>query len=138
MKKIVAVATALVVASSVVPASSQAGEAAKASGKKGCPQGAVCLWTKTNYRGDKLVVNKKGTHNLTAKFNNKVSSLKTRYKGGANELAFLFDKKDGNGDARCFGGDFRKVPDLSDPAWTFDDQATSVQLPKGDGIACAF
>ena len=68
MKRIVLVSivTALVVAPT-------AGEAASAKRGKACPDGAVCLWSKKNFRGDREVFEKKGATNVSRKLNNEAS-----------------------------------------------------------------
>ena len=117
----------------LVPAT---GEAAQGQSKKSCPKQAVCVWTKANFEGKRLVVKEKGTTNLSPRFSNRISSVKSKYTGAENDLAYLFDRRNTNGEFRCFGFDFSKVPDLGHPNWDFDNEGSSVLLPKDEGPPC--
>jgi hypothetical protein len=70
-----------------------------ASAGKGCRDGAYCLWTKQNYKGEKLVVRTNALFNFPRYMNNKASSMKNR-SGGIVEL---YDGKNGNDFITCIG-----------------------------------
>ncbi len=111
-------ALALVVAPSV-------GEAASAKRGKACPDGAVCVWTKENYRGDREVVDRKGATNLSKELNNKVSSVKNR----TGKIAYLMDAKNGSSDDdyQCMSeGD--QYPELDNIG--FNNRISSVRRPR--------
>jgi hypothetical protein len=105
--------------------------------KKSCPDGRMCVWTKPHYEGKRLVLGKnRGVSNRIygyqgdpeGPFNDNVSSLKVRKKG----FGVLFANVNGDGDARCFDDEHRNVPDLADPAWNFDNTASSSAIPRHD------
>ncbi len=124
--------TALVALICLVALTPAAGEAAKGKAKKSCPKGAFCVWTKPNYEGKRKVFKEAGTYNL-GKFNNRVSSVKSKWAQG--DLAYLYERRGGEGDFRCFsqGSD---GSDLGHPNWSFDNEGSSVLLPDGDGPIC--
>ena len=61
-----------------------------------CP-GLYCLWTKENFEGKRLVVEKKHLTNFPNFMNNKASSLKSKV--GQGDLLRLYFGKDGEGAA---------------------------------------
>ena len=89
MKRMVlmAIAAALVLAPAV-------GEAASAKRGKACPDGAVCLWPKVNFGGDRQVFKNEGATNVSKKLNNRVSSVKDR----SEDAVYLMDAKNGRAD----------------------------------------
>jgi hypothetical protein len=131
--------TALIAIAALLVIAPAAGEAAKAGKvKKSCPKEALCLWTKKDFKGKRMVVKDKGVTNLPKAFNNRVSSLKSRYTGGDDGLSFFFDKKNASddGDFRCYNESIGKQPDLSGPLQLFDNRGSSVLLPKNEGPVC--
>lgn len=114
---LISIAVALVVAPT-------AGEAASAKRGKACPDGAVCLWSKKNFRGDREVFEKKGATNVSRKLNNEASSVKNR----TGDLVYLMDAKNGStGDNyQCmFQPQYR---DLGELGW--NNVTTSILRPR--------
>ena len=86
--------------------------AAKATAE--CPPKSLCVWSKANYEGDRLVIDKLGSSNkIFNKMNDKTSSARLRYSGGAAEL---YEDTNGGGDRLCLldAPGLRKHPDLSE------------------------
>jgi hypothetical protein len=78
-----------------------------------CPPDSLCVWTKANYEGDRLVLDKLGLSNKISRvMDNKVTSVRLRYSGGA---AQLYEHPNGEGDTLCLldAPGLRKSPDLS-------------------------
>lgn len=139
MKRTIGITAGLVLALGVAAGPGNAAPAEKAATSKRCPAQAVCVWTNKNFRGQRLVITKKGVTNLPPAFNNQVSSIKARYTVPDGGFVFLHDKKDANGEFRCFGeGSFKKARNLATEGWSFDNRATSVLLPAHQGPNCAF
>jgi hypothetical protein len=72
------------------------------------------VWSKANYEGDRLVIDKLGLSNkIFNKMNDKASSARLRYSDGA---AALYEDTDGGGDTLCLldAPGLRKYPDLSE------------------------
>jgi len=116
----------IVVALVVAPA---AGEAASAKRGKACPDDAVCIWSKKNFRGDREVFEKRGATNVSRKLNNEASSAKNR----TGDLVYLMDAKNGSAgdDYQCLFES--KYPNLGELGW--NDVTTSVLVPKpGDKL----
>lgn len=125
--------TALITIAAVLAMTPAAGEASNGKGpSKKCPDDSFCVWTKANYQGKRKVFSKKGEFNLPKSVNDKVSSVKSRWEPS---FVFLYDGKNQEFDSRCFQ-DNLNVPDLSDPEWNWDNQASSVYLPKKE-VLCA-
>ena len=85
-----------------------------AKARPGCPPNSLCVWTKANYEGERLVLDKLGASNRIArKMNDRVSSARLRYPGG---VAALYEDTDGGGDILCLldAPGVRKYPDLSE------------------------
>jgi hypothetical protein len=83
--------------------------AAKATPK--CPPNSLCVWSKTNYRGDRLVIDQLGASNkIYRKMNDRVSSASLRHPG----YAVLYEDVNGGGDMLCLldAPGVRKYPDL--------------------------
>jgi hypothetical protein len=104
---------------------------AKAAGKR-CPDGYLCVWEDANYQGHKTKIKKrKLSHKLfdnNGPLNDTASSLKLRKSG----TAVLYADANGQGAFRCFDDvEHRNVPDLADPAWNFDNTASSSRITKG-------
>ena len=79
-----------------------------------CPPNSLCVWTKANYEGERLVLDRFGASNkISKKMNDKVSSARLRYSGGA---AQLYEDPNGEGDTLCLldAPGLRKYPDLSE------------------------
>ena len=79
-----------------------------------CPQSSLCVWTKANYEGERLVLDRLGLSNkISKRMNDKVSSARLRYSGGAAEL---YEDLDGGGGTLCLldAPGLRKYPDLSE------------------------
>jgi hypothetical protein len=79
-----------------------------------CPQNSLCVWSKANYEGDRLVIDRLGASNkIFKKMNDRVSSARLRYSGGA---ARLYEDPDGEGDTLCLldAPGLKKYPDLSE------------------------
>ena len=101
-----------------------AGDAASSKRGKACPEGAVCIWSKTNYRGDREVFEKKGATNVSKELNNKASSVKNR----TGDDTYLMDAKNGSTDDnyQCvFKPEFR---DLGEIGW--NNVTSSVLRPR--------
>jgi hypothetical protein len=93
-----------------------------------CPQNSLCVWTKANYAGNRLVIGKLGPSNkIFNKMNDKVSSARLRYSGGAAEL---YEDTDGGGDTLCLldAPGLRKYPDLSEIGGGYDNIVSSSRL----------
>jgi len=115
---------ALIAIGAIVALAPATGEAAKQKGPKACPSNAFCAWTKPNYEGKKVVLKATGVENFAQGFNNRVSSAKNR----AGVTTYLYAKRNGEGDLRCFGsGD--KIPDLGD-SYDFNNEASSSRIPQ--------
>ena len=127
MKKSALIAALAIVA--FAPAASEA----KAPASKGCPMNSLCVWTKPDYEGKKLVIKDEGASNKVAnQMNNKVSSVKSRYSNSDGDAAYLFDRRNANGDYFCLGAGLgKKIPNLG-PPYGFDNRTSSVLLPKSD------
>lgn len=79
-----------------------------------CPQNSLCVWTKANYEGERLVLDRLGPSNkISKRMDDKASSARLRYSGGAAEL---YEDTDGGGDRLCLldAPGLRKYPDLSE------------------------
>jgi len=103
---------ALAVLTLLAAPSSASPGAAKA--RPECPQNSLCVWSKANYEGDRLVIDKLGLSNkIFNKMNDKTSSARLRYSDGAAEL---YEDTDGGGDTLCLldAPGLRKYPDLSE------------------------
>ena len=105
-----------------------AGEAAKSKRGKACPDEAVCVWTKSDFRGEREVVSKKGATNLSKELNNKVSSVKNR----TGRVVYLMDAKNGssNDDYQCMSeeSEFSELGNIG-----FNNRISSVlRLRPGD------
>lgn len=99
-----------------------------APARSACPQNSLCVWTKANYAGDRLVLDKLGASNkIFNKMNDKVSSARLRYSGGAAEL---YEDTGGGGDTLCLldAPGLRKYPDLSDIGGGYDNIVSSSRL----------
>ena len=114
---LISIAATLVVA----PA---AGDAASSKRGKACPDGAVCIWSKANYRGDREVFEKKGATNVSRKLNNRATSVKDR----TGDDVYLMDAKNGstNDDYQCLFEP--QYPDLGEQG--FDNRVSSILRPK--------
>lgn len=78
-----------------------------------CPQKSLCVWTKAHYEGERLVLDRLGASNkIFRKMDNKVSSARLRFSGGA---AQLYEDPNGEGSTLCLldAPGVRKYPDLS-------------------------
>jgi hypothetical protein len=114
---LISIAAALVVA----PAT---GDAAISKRGRSCPDGALCIWSKKNYRGDREVFEKKGATNVSKELNNEATSVKNR----TGDDTYLMDAKNGstNDDYQCvFEPEF---PDLGEIGW--NNVTSSVLRPK--------
>ena len=97
----------------IVLAVSAAPTQSAAKARPECPPSSLCVWTKANYEGERLVIDKLGASNkISKRMNDKVSSARLRYSGGA---AQLYEDLDGGGDTLCLldAPGVRKYPDLS-------------------------
>ncbi len=121
---LISIAAALVVA----PAT---GDAASSKRGKACPEGAVCIWAKTNYRGDREVFEKKGATNVSKELNNRASSVKNR----SGDVAFLVDAKNGDTDSgyQCLFNP--NMPDLGEEG--FDNRHLERPSPEAWRSAAA-
>ena len=114
----------------LIPGSTSQG-AAKAAAD--CPAKSLCVWSKPNYEGNRLVIDKLGPSNKIAnKMNDKTSSARLRYPGGAAEL---YEDTNGGGDTLCLldAPGLRKYPDLSEvgaPPDGYDNKISSSYLSK--------
>ena len=78
-----------------------------------CPQKSLCVWTKAQYEGERLVLDKLGASNkISRTMDDRVSSARLRYPGG---YAALYEHTNGEGDTLCLldAPGVRKYPDLS-------------------------
>jgi len=63
-----------------------------------CPQGALCVWTGKDFKGQRLVITHIGVSNVIADvMNNEVSSVKNHYKF----TAWLYEKRNAEGGNIC-------------------------------------
>jgi Peptidase inhibitor family I36 len=93
-----------------------------------CPQNSLCVWTKANYTGDRLVLDKLGASNkIFKRMDDKVSSARLRYPGGAAEL---YEDTGGGGDSLCLldAPGVRKYPDLSEVGGGYNNIVSSSRL----------
>ena len=98
----------------VVLAVSAAPTRGAAKARPACPPSSLCVWTKANYEGERLVLNRLGpSDKISKRMNDKVSSARLRYSGGAAEL---YEDTGGGGDKLCLldAPGLRKYPDLSE------------------------
>jgi hypothetical protein len=111
-------ATAVVVALNVVGSA--------AAGVKACPSKTLCVWEHADFDGKLVKITKKGVSNkLAEKMNNEASSVINNF----NKRAFLYDKRNAEGDRFCLaGGD--QVPFIGD----FNDLASSSKVTKSDKL----
>lgn len=101
-----------------------------------CPQQALCLWTKPNYRGQRLVVQAEGVSNkIFRQLNDQASSLKIRWPGA---YVTLFSDINGEGDSLCFvPGNERRVRDLGDYSGGFyNNVISSSEISDGPTSRC--
>jgi hypothetical protein len=90
-----------------------------------CPRKSLCVWTKANYEGERLVLDELGASNRIArKMDDRVSSARLRFPGGAAEL---YEDPNGGGNTLCLldAPGLRKYPDL---AAGYDDAISSSYL----------
>ncbi|MDQ2676407.1 MAG: peptidase inhibitor family I36 protein [Actinomycetota bacterium] len=95
-----------------------------------CPPKSLCVWAKANFKGDRLVLDKLGASNKIArKMNDRVSSARLRYSGGAAEL---YEDTNGGGNTLCLldAPGVRKYPDLSGSGGGYDDMMSSSYLSE--------
>ena len=119
MKKTLLIATV-----ALVTFTPPAGGAAKDTTTKSCPNDAICVWTKDNYRGKRVVVKSDNVSNKIGNtINNRTSSIKNRF----GQTILIYDKRDAMGESRCVGG-LGKVARLGD-SYNFDNRATSSDVP---------
>jgi hypothetical protein len=126
---VLAAAVAAVLAATTASGGAQSGPA-KAGGKK-CASGALCVWTKKNYRGTKYKVTEPGNLvKLPKAANDKVSSAKNRWVN----RAYLYETKGGGGQFFCLdpGQNIANFADFPDE---FNDDASSAFLAE-DAIDC--
>ncbi len=100
-----------------------AGATAKLSSTSFCPDGSFCVYAGKNYTGRRLKLNSPPgvlSTELFQKMNNKVSSVKNRWKNAS----FLYEHKDGGGQPFCLDPG-AKVPDLSAFFDEFNNDASS-------------
>ena len=103
---------------------------AQSKAGSGCPADTLCVWSRKNYRGQKVEITKINaiSNKLAKRMDNEASSFK-------NRIALpgvLYAKKDGEGAIMGFC-DNEKLPDLGDPKVDFDNRASSSlvgSLPK--------
>lgn len=98
----------------VVLAVSAAPTQGAAKARPECPSDSLCVWTKANYEGERLVIDKLGASNkISRRMNDRVSSARLRYSGGAAQLS---EDTNGGGDSLCLldAPGLRKYPDLSE------------------------
>jgi Peptidase inhibitor family I36 len=118
----------LALTAALIPASP-----ATAKARPECPQNSLCVWTKANYEGERLVLDRLGASNkIFKKMNDKVSSVRLRYSGGAAEL---YEDTNGEGDTLCLldAPGLRKNPDLSGTGGGpdgYDDMVSSSYLSE--------
>ena len=123
MKKAVLIATVALVA--LTP---PMGGAANAKATKACPDDAICVWTKSNYRGKRVLVTGNDVSNkIGNQINNRTSSIKNRF----DQTILIYDKRNATGEARCVGG-LGKVRRLG-ASYNFDNRATSSDVPDDPG-----
>jgi hypothetical protein len=109
-------------------AGSASGPAAKSD--RGCPDGSLCVWTKPDFEGKRVVMQKRRrTNRLANTINDQASSLKLRKSG----TAVLWEDIDGGGVAYCFDGPRKAASDLGKIG--FDNQASSSKIFKRP-VAC--
>lgn len=92
----------------------------------GCPEGKLCVWEHNTQGGEVVKIGGSGKSNkLFKKMNNEASSLINN----RDEKAFLYDKRNGNGERRCFEPG-ETVDSLGDTG--FNDLASSSRNAVGD------
>ena len=117
--------TALIALIIMVALTPAAGEASKGKADKSCPDDAICVWTKSAYRGERVVVQAEGVSNkIGNKINNEASSIKNRFEHPIS----IYDKRDANGESRCLGA-LDRVRDLN-AVYNFDNRTTSSDVPN--------
>jgi hypothetical protein len=109
-------AGALVLALAV--GASGAASAGSAKAGSGCPEDTLCLWSKKDYKGDKVEITKVGevSNKLAEKLNNEASSVKNKF----DRDATLYAKRDGAGDQSGICP-LESIPNLGD----FSNRASS-------------
>ncbi len=116
--------TALIALIGLVALTPAAGEAAKGKADKSCPDDAICAWTKSAYRGERIVVQGEDVSNkIGNKINNKTSSIKNRF----GQTIWIYDKRDASGESRCLGA-LDRVRDLG-ASYAFDNRVASSDVP---------
>ena len=101
-----------------------------------CPPKSLCVWAKANFKGDRLVIDKFGASNKIArKMDDRVSSARLRYSGGAAEL---YEETNGGGDTLCLldAPGVRKYPDLSEVGGGYDNIISSSYLSEAPFGTC--
>ena len=117
--------TVSLIAVLTVPAAPTQG-AAKAVAE--CPAKALCVWSKANFEGNRVVLDKLGASNkIFNKMNDQVSSARLRYSGGA---AQLYEDTNGEGNTLCLldAPGLRKYPDLSENGGIYNNAISSSYL----------
>jgi hypothetical protein len=123
-----------------VLAFSAASSQGAAKARPECPPNSLCVWTKANYEGERLVLDNLGASNkISRQMNDRVSSARLRYPGGA---AGLYEDKNGEGDSLCLldAPGLRKYPDLSQiggGAMGYDDMISSSFLSETPFGSCS-
>jgi hypothetical protein len=120
-------AAAIAVTAAALAVASVGGTAS--AGPPACPEKTLCVWQHADFDGQLVKITKKGVSNkLAEKMNNEASSVINNF----NKRAFLYDKRNAEGDRFCFaGGD--EVPNLG----PFNDLASSSKVTKSDKL-CPF
>ncbi|MDX6587382.1 MAG: Peptidase inhibitor family [Solirubrobacterales bacterium] len=120
---------ALIALIGMVALTPAAGEASKGKTDKSCPDDAICVWTKSAYRGERVVVQGNGVSNkIGNKINNEASSIKNRF----DQTIFIYDKRDATGELRCLGS-LDRVRNLG-ASYGFDNRVASSDVPNDPGV----
>lgn len=109
-----------------IPSSASSGVAKAAPD---CPRKSLCVWTKANYRGDRLVLDELGPSNkIFRKMNDRISSASLRHPG----YAVLYEHVDQQGSTLCLldAPGVRNYPDLSEVGGSYDNIISSSDLSE--------
>ncbi len=125
--------TLAVVTVLAVPSSASSGVAKAAPD---CPRKSLCVWTKANYKGDRLVLDEpKPSNKIFRKMNDRISSASLRHPG----YAVLYEDVDQQGDMLCLldAPGVRNYPDLSEVGFSYDNIISSSELSEEPIGSCS-
>ena len=118
------IAVLMAVAATAVALISTAGDAGARGG--GCPDNKLCIWKHEGFDGQRVKIGGSGVSNkLAREMNNHAHSVRNNL----DTAAFLYEKKNANGDFICFDPD---TEDQNLGLSGFQDRASSTRITNGN------